>query len=94
MYDEEVAGIEYDEDDLPAGYPDVWSLVIDYLRWWRLRAHGARAVSPPPPVLTPTEQLNARARQVKFFLKKGPTTDWQENRRIYNHHYEQTKRKR
>lgn len=85
--------MDVEDDDLPAGYPNVWGRVLSNLRWWRMRGKGARAARVPLKT-TAVQRADVASRQQRFFQKLGPTEDWRENRRIYNQQYEQRKRKR
>lgn len=76
--------MDYDDDDLPDGYPSVWDRVVEYLREWRQKGRGPKNHRRDEPKLTEEQRAKVRAGVERFFTRLGPTDDWQENRRIYN----------
>jgi hypothetical protein len=73
--------MEIEEDDLPDGYPDVWGITVGYLRENRQKGRGRKTHTRQ--AATPLTEKR-RATLARFYLRKGPTDDWEENRRIYN----------
>jgi len=76
--------VEFDDDDLPDGYPNMWGRIVEYLREWRQKGRGQKNHRRDEPQQTEQERAPGRVYAERFFTRLGPTDDWQENRRIYN----------
>ena len=76
--------MEFDDDDLPDGFPNLWSMVVSHLRDWRQKGRGPKNHSRDEARMSEKERARGRAYVERFFTRLGPTDDWQENRRIYN----------
>ena len=75
--------MEYDEDDLPDGYQNIWDKVVEHIRWWRFKMRGPKKTVKRKE-RTMRERAVQKAGVVRFFERLGPTDDWRENRRLYN----------
>lgn len=75
--------IDYDPDDLPAGYPDVWGQLTQRVIESRRRT-GEPRVARAEPKTSVVTRARGEARKEKFYAALGPTDDWRENRRLYN----------
>lgn len=75
--------MDYDEDDLPAGYPNTWSNTVASIRLWRVITGQGLGGTSQIPVNEAGEQDNTKTDYQRFYERAKKNPEWVAKRRAY-----------